>query len=452
MRAAALATVLALGTFTASSALLPQLHSGYGRSALLVALETAASLTALLAAFLVVCRLRRRALLDDVMLASALAVFALSTLLFGTLPLLVRPQESELNVQVLLVCGMLGAALFALGAFVPRYRLPRPVLVSAGFTIIVALVSARVLIHASTGRMPLPLQVADLTGPVLRPFPALLAPQTVMAVLFGLAAIGFLIRRRQLGDEFMGWLSMAAVLAAASWMAYFLYPAPGSGSVDTSEAFLLFFYAAVLVGSVREIRSYWRGLSDMAVLEERRRIARDLHDGLAQELAYLARNLDLLGEEASAETIGRLQRAAERARAESRQAVRALAAPRSGVFEEALAEAAREVAERFHIELVVDTIRDVRLPEAQAEAMVRIACEAVTNAARHSGASRVYLSLEHEGRRLRLRVSDAGRGFDTSAHSGGFGLISMDERARSIGGELRVFSSPGRGSEVEAVL
>src|SRR5215472_11342087 len=53
MRAAALATVLALGTFTASSALLPQLHSGYGRSALLVALETAASLTALLAAFLV---------------------------------------------------------------------------------------------------------------------------------------------------------------------------------------------------------------------------------------------------------------------------------------------------------------------------------------------------------------------------------------------------------------
>ena len=73
--------------------------------------------------------------------------------------------------------------------------------------------------------------------------------------------------------------------------------------------------------------SNWRGLSETAVLEERRRVARDLHDGLAQELAYLSRNLDLLlDEEADAETVGRLRRAAERAQAESRQAIRALAA------------------------------------------------------------------------------------------------------------------------------
>jgi signal transduction histidine kinase len=452
MRAAVLATVLASGAVTASSMLLPQVHSGYRRSALLVALETAASLIALLAAFLVAGRLRRRALLDDMMLASALAVLALSTLLFGTLPLLVRPQESELNRQALLACGVLGALLFALAAFVPRYRLSKPVLVSAGFTLIVPLVLAWVLIHASTDHMRLPLEVARHTVPVLRPLPALLAPQTVMAVLYGLAAIGFLNRCRQLGDEFRGWLSIAAVLAAASCTDYLLYPVLGSGSVDTSEAFLLFFCAAVLVGSVREIWSYWHELSDTAVLEERRRIARDLHDGLAQELAYLARNLDLLSEEASAETIARLRRAAERARAESRQAVHALAAPAGQTFEAALAEAAGEIAERFHVELVLDTIRDVRLPETQAEAMVRIACEAVTNAARHSGASRVCLSLGYEGRHLRLRVSDAGRGFDTGVHRGGFGLISMDERARSVGGELRVSSSLGHGSEVEAVI
>jgi signal transduction histidine kinase len=448
MRAAVLATVLAWGAITASSMLLPQVHSGYRRSALLVALETAASLIALLAAFLVAGRLRRRALLDDMMLASALAVLALSTLLFGTLPLLVSPQESELNLRALLACGMLGALLFALAAFVPRHRLSRSVLVSAGFTIIVPLVLARVLIHASTDHMRLPLEVARHTVPVLRPLPA----QTVMAVLYGLAAIGFLNRCRQLGDEFMGWLSIAAVLAAASCIDYVLYPVLGSGSVDTSETLLLFFCAAVLVGSVREIWSYWHELSDTAVLEERRRIARDLHDGLAQELAYLVRNLDLLGEEASAETIARLRRAAERARAECRQAVHALVAPAGQTFEAALAEAAGEIAERFHVELVLDTIRDVQLPETQAEAMVRIACEAVTNAARHSGASRVCLSLEHEGRRLRLRVSDAGHGFDTSVHDGGFGLISMQERARSVGGELHVSSSLGRGSEVEAVI
>ena len=134
------------------------------------------------------------------------------------------------------------------------------------------------------------------------------------------------------------------------------------------------------------------------------------------------------------------------------EAIRALAAPSRQAFEITLAEAASEIAERFHIELVFDTIRDVRLSETRAEAMVRIACEAVTNAARHSGASLVRLSLKRDGQRVRLRVSDAGCGFDTNVRGGGFGLISMRERACSVGGELRVSSIPGRGSEVEAVL
>jgi len=84
--------------------------------------------------------------------------------------------------------------------------------------------------------------------------------------------------------------------------------------------------------------------------------------------------------------------------------------------------------------------------------MVRIACEAVTNAARHSGAGLVRLSLRHEGKRVRLRVSDAGCGFNPGIGGGGFGLISMRERADSVGGDLRISSAPGRGSEVEVVL
>jgi len=204
----------------------------------------------------------------------------------------------------------------------------------------------------------------------------------------------------------------------------------------------------------RAVSAHCRMLSEAAVLEERRRIACDLHDGLGQELAYLARNLDLLAEEeeADTETIGRLRRAAERAQVESRRAVRALAAPSGQVLEAALAEAVGEVAQRFDIELVLDTAPDVWLPGTRAEAMVRIACEAVTNAGRHSGASRVCVSLRRDGQRVRLLISDPGRGFDTGTDGGGFGLISMRERARAAGGELRISSAPGRGSEVEVVL
>jgi signal transduction histidine kinase len=231
-----------------------------------------------------------------------------------------------------------------------------------------------------------------------------------------------------------------------------LYPSFYSQWVHTGDAFRLSFYAVLLAGSMREIWSYWRALSEAAVFEERRRIARDLHDGLAQELAYLARNLDGLDGETGAAVLGRLRSAVERAQLESRHAISALAAPSGQDTGVALAEAAREIAERFHVGLEIDLVRGVRLSAARAEALVRIACEAVTNAARHSGASRVNLSLERDGSGVRLRVSDSGRGFDTTVPGGGFGLISMRERARAVGGELRISSAPGRGSKVEAAL
>ena len=63
----------------------------------------------------------------------------------------------------------------------------------------------------------------------------------------------------------------------------------------------------------------------------------------------------------------------------------------------------------------------------------------------------VRVELE-DGRPLRLRIADTGRGFDSSQRSRGFGLTSMRERAESVGGHLRVTSKPGEGSEVEVVL
>jgi signal transduction histidine kinase len=203
---------------------------------------------------------------------------------------------------------------------------------------------------------------------------------------------------------------------------------------------------------MREISSYWKTLSEAAVLEERRRIACDLHDGLAQELAYISRNLGSVAGEADADAVERLRLAVERAWLESRRAIHALAPARDQAIEVALAETAVEIAERFCVDLELDLAPGVRLSPTRAEALVRIASEAVTNAARHSGARTVTLSLVRDASVVRLRVADTGCGFDTAVPASGFGLISMRERARSVGGELRICSTPGRGSEVEVAV
>jgi signal transduction histidine kinase len=439
---------------TLAVALLPQLHFAYWQPVLHVALETAASLIALLAGFLVLGRLRRVGRLNELLLACGLALLALLNLFFlaapGLLPL--GPV-----VGVALAGSLLGAALFALAAFVPQSRVQRPglMLAAAVAGAATAVLVAAVIVSEFTERLPLAaarLAPEAAARPDLRTQPAVLGLQLFMTLLYGLAAIGFFRRSRRMEDDFFGWLAIAAIVAAASHLNYFLYPALYSEWVHTGDVFRLCFYAVLLAGSMREIWLYWLALSQAAVAEERRRIARDLHDGVAQELAYLARNLAVLDGETGGDQLTRLQRAVERAQLESRRAVSILAVPTGQVIEIALAEAVGEIAERFHVGLDLDLAPGVQLSAPRAEALIRIACEAVTNAARHSGAGRVSISVEPDGPRVRLRVSDKGRGFDQAIPGGGFGLVSMGERARSVGGELRISSAPGRGSKVEAAL
>lgn len=448
--AAALMIAVVSGAATFAVALFPQLHFAYWQPSLHVALETAASLIALLASFLVVGRLRRVGRLDELLLACGLVLLALLNLF-----LLARPGllPYDLVVGVALVASLAGAVLFALAAFVPRSRLRRPGLLLAGA--VAGVLVAAVLAGELTGRSSMAaaaLVPEAQAPPQLHARPAVLALQLLMTLLYALAAGGFLLRSRRLGDEFIGWLAIAAVVASASHLNYFLYPALYSRWVHTGDVFRLCFYVVLLAGSVREIWSYWQALSEAAVAEERRRIARDLHDGVAQELAYLARNLAVLDGETSGDQLKRLRRAVERAQLESRRAVSMLAAPNGQMIESTLAEAVGEIAERLRVGLDLDLAPGVLLSAPRAEALIRIACEAVTNAARHSGAGRVSVSLERDGPRVRLQVSDKGRGFDQAIPASGFGLVSMGERARSVGGELRISSAPGRGSKVEAAL
>jgi signal transduction histidine kinase len=457
MRAVVTGTAIVLVTATAAVALAPRFHPGYQQQAADLTVETALSVIGLLVYVLVFDWLRRRTRLNHLMLACAIAVLGLSTVFLVTIPAVAGWAPDDLTVWGAPVAGSLSALLFSLAAWVPNRQLRRSgLLLAAGAGGVTAvLLLTMVLVPAFVRSWP-PQVVGSLTpGSSARPDVPLhlsqLGLQLAMAVLYGVAAVGFLRRFWQGRDEFLSWLAVAAVLAAASQVNYLL-SAMDPHFLYGGDALRGCFYAVLLLGSGREVWSYWHTLSKAAVLEERQRIACELHDGVAQELAYLARNLESLDREPDEDDLDRLRRAVERARLESRRIISATAAPSGQPFEVALAEAATEVAERYHVELALDLTSDIRLPAPRREAFVRIACEAVANAARHSGAGRVNLGLERDGPGVRLWVSDKGRGFDTSDPGGGFGLTSMRERAHSVGAEVVVSSVPGHGSQVEVAL
>jgi signal transduction histidine kinase len=133
--------------------------------------------------------------------------------------------------------------------------------------------------------------------------------------------------------------------------------------------------------------------------------------------------------------------------------VGALSPKREEPFEQVLVEAARTAARRYGAAVDMEIARGIPLAPHEKEAIVRIASEAVTNAARHSGASRLRLALERAQEGVRLRVADDGVGFDTGSRGGhGFGLIGMRDRAEALGAKLSIHSRRGAGTEVELEL
>jgi len=421
-------------------ALVPHVGLIYRQPAQQVALQTAASLIILLAGFLVLGRLRRNSRRNELVLVTALAVIATSNVLFVMLPVLMGPATATSAAWAAMIGRLVGSLLFAVAAFVPRTGLLRPRRAErlAAAAVVGILVLAAAIPHAVGA------------GPHVNA--GLAALQITAAVLSITAAAGYLRRSEQLGDEFSSWLAIAAVFAAAANVNYAIYPSVYPPQLSLGDIFMFCFYVVLLIGSMREILSYWQMLVSVSVAEERQRIACDLHDGLSQELAYLTRNLSGLQGVTDETTLRQLRVSVDRARLASRQAIHKVAAPARPEVADALAEAAAGVAERLGLDLELDLASGVGLAPAQADALVQIACEALTNVARHSGSRLAHLVLRRDGGRVHLLVRDPGRGFDTAASHPGFGLRSMQARARAVGGELRITSAPGAGSLVEATL
>jgi signal transduction histidine kinase len=231
--------------------------------------------------------------------------------------------------------------------------------------------------------------------------------------------------------------------------------------------FRTFCAAALVAGAwmiyqlrLRQIRSRFA-----LVLEERARLAREIHDTLAQGFVGISSQLDAVAmcmPEDTTPARSYLDMARRMARHSLTEARRSVMDLRASALEGQDLAAAIESGIRLWtagsgVEVAVEVMGPgAKLPEEMEQHLLRIAQEAVTNALKHAGASRIGVKLHREARRLHLRIRDDGRGFDQqdvfSSRAGHFGVIGMRERAERLGGELRLASNPGEGTEVEVTV
>jgi len=237
----------------------------------------------------------------------------------------------------------------------------------------------------------------------------------------------------------------------------------GDGFTERDEQVLALFAAHAAIALINA-RLYERA-RQLSVLEERARLARDLHDAVSQKLFSIrvkARAASVLASRDPAS--GDADRAAAEmesvaalagdAQAELRAVIDGLAPPE--ISEGGLAGSLRRyalLAGKAHGVRVRFTADDLPALGADREAaLYRIAQEALHNALRHSGAAEVCMSVSAASRRVTLEVSDQGKGFVPELAAGGRGLPSLRERAAGAGGALLIRSAPGQGTTVRLVM
>lgn len=218
-----------------------------------------------------------------------------------------------------------------------------------------------------------------------------------------------------------------------------------------------------LEATLTENAKLHRQLLDQAreagVLDERQRMAREIHDTLAQGLTGIIAQLQAAGNEPPGSN-RRIDAAIGLARESLNEARRSVHALRPGSLDSArLSDALADVAQRWTalhgIEVQVATTgTTLPLPPEAEVALLRTAQEALANVARHAQASRVGLTLSYLEDKIALDVRDDGHGFRAgeTAGEGGFGLIAMRQRIEALAGSLQIESEPGSGTAISASI
>lgn len=217
--------------------------------------------------------------------------------------------------------------------------------------------------------------------------------------------------------------------------------------------------ADILAGAIENARLYHRS-QEAAVLEERNRLARELHDSVTQQLF----SMTLTSQAARAHLEKNPQRAATQLERLQETAAAALAEMRALIFQlrppvlsdqglvTALQQHIAAVSRREALHIELSATGDERLARGYEQALYRIVQEALNNVVKHAQANRVHVLLEFKPEKMQICIRDDGQGFDIDALPSGagrhLGLISMRERAAEIGGTIELHSAPGQGTEV----
>lgn len=277
------------------------------------------------------------------------------------------------------------------------------------------------------------------------------------------------VRDRRPADAY---LVIGLVLAAFSQVHFAVHPGSFADVVTTGDALRIGFYAVLLVGVIVQSRADTHAIEvanaelrllrdadvQRALLEERGRLAREVHDGLAQDLWYArlkqGRLAQLVEGEEQRELAQDVMRAIDSGIAEARQTVMAM---RAGSTDAPLLEVVKRYAEDFGDRFALDVRFSAagQLPElparTQAE-VLRVVQEALNNVRKHADATVVRVEVSGDDGGMRISVTDNGKGFQPDEAIGGFGLSSMRERAELIGARLDIVSASSDGTGVTLTL
>lgn len=295
----------------------------------------------------------------------------------------------------------------------------------------------------------------------------------VTALLAGSIAYARAAKRR--GIESLWLLALALLIAAFSELHFALYPGIYVGLVTTSDLLRVAFYGCVIFAVEAESASSLRSLRvanvelaelreaelERAAMEERTQLAREVHDGVAQNIWLAKLALEELNNASSPADAKRanaqLENLLDAGMEEAQQTILALraAARPATPFHEVLSRYAARFAEQtgLSMDVDIDALADQQLPSTRVGAeLLRIAQEALNNIRKHADATMVRVAVRATAEHIELEVRDNGIGFDTKHVNSGYGLETMRERAALVGGTLRVVSQPSGGTMISVEL
>ncbi|MGV8896107.1 MAG: sensor histidine kinase [Rhodoglobus sp.] len=289
---------------------------------------------------------------------------------------------------------------------------------------------------------------ADASQPVAA-VAILITAHIVGAAGLAVASIALAVQAAHRGDELLRWLAPACALGAFAQVTYAIVPTVYSDWFHVGNILGLGSSLLLLMGAIGEFRRASTSQIEEAVRNDRLRLAREIHDGVIQELSYIRMEGQSIhgDQECRKHIVG----ACDRALDEARSAVQTLGCDSEDSLGSNLHRALVELAARYHFQLVVDLDDSIVVDSEKQHALTRITREAVSNAIHHGMATRVQVRLSQSDGCRELTIEDDGMGFDFEAASAaglGYGLVSMTERARALPGSLRITSEADAGSQV----